>query len=200
MKKIFFLLLMVVLMPMTKGWAADLSESQKWIEQVDGGFVFPVSPDVSKVFTRGVGGDILIGYRFDRNFSLATDIGYYDCDQNTPAGAADGEWIYVPIMEVARYNFGEGWIRPYVLLGLGAAYNTYSQTPGSLATRVSKEEVDFFLAPGAGFLFVVAKDTALYFQTRLDMDFVGNGVLGSPAADHPTLFIPIKGGISFFVL
>jgi hypothetical protein len=103
-------------------------------------------------------------------------------------------------MEVARLNFGEGWVRPYVLLGVGGAFNTFSQTPGSLATRVSKQEVDFLLAPGAGVLFVVAKDTALYLQARMDVDFVGNGSLGSPAADHPTLFIPIKGGISFFVL
>jgi hypothetical protein len=179
----------------SSAFAQELSEKQKWIEQVDGGFVFPLSTAASAGYARGYGGDILIGYRFDRSFSLSADLGYYDCDQRF-LGATGGEWIYVPIMAVARYNFGPGWVRPYVLLGGGVAVNTYTLTPG-YSGQLSKRETDLLLAPGLGVLFVVAPDTALYAQARLDLNFsTPNG----PFTDNPTLFMPLKAGMSFFVL
>lgn len=173
----------------------ELNEKQRWIEQVDGGFVFPISTAVASGYTRGYGGDILVGYRFDRDFSLSADLGYYDCDQNF-VGATGGEWIYVPIMAVARFNFGPGWVRPYVLLGTGVAVNTYTLTPG-YSGQLSNRQTDFLLAPGAGVLFVVARDTALYGQMRLDLNFSSSG---GPWTDSPSIFMPLKAGMSFFVL
>jgi hypothetical protein len=176
-------------------FSQELNEKQRWIEQVDGGFVFPLSPAVAAGYSRGVGGDLLVGYRFDRDFSLSADLGYYDCDQKFE-GATGGEWIYVPVLLVARYNFGPGWVRPYVLLGAGAAVNTYTLTPG-YSGQLSNRQTDLLLSPGGGVLFVVAKDTALYAQARFDLNFTA---VGGPWTDNPSIFMPLKAGISFFVL
>jgi Outer membrane protein beta-barrel domain len=177
-------------------FAADqLNENQKWIEQADGGLAFPVSPAASKGYAMGYGGDILVGYRFTREFSLSADLGYYDCDQKG-LGAEAGEWIYVPILAVARYNFGSGWVRPYLLFGAGAAVNTYTLTPGYTG-KLSKRETDPLVSPGAGLLFIVARDAALYFQVRWDLNF---STPEGPFSDSPAVFMPVKGGISLFVL
>jgi hypothetical protein len=183
-------LLFLVALP---AFSQELDENQRWIEQADGGFVFPVSPAVANGYARGYGGDILVGYRFNRDFSLSADLGYYECDQ-TGASSSSGQWIYVPVMGVARYNFGPGWVRPYVLLGAGIAVNTYTLTPGYNG-KLSNRETDPLLAPGLGVMFIVEHDLALYAQTRLDINF-------STAAwtDNPSLFLPVKGGLSFFVL
>jgi hypothetical protein len=174
-------------------FSQELNEKQRWIEQADAGFVFPLSQAVAAGYAKGLGGDILVGYRFDRNFSLSADLGYYDCDQ-TALGASAGEWIYVPVMAVARYNFGPGWVRPFVLLGAGVAVNTYTLSPG-YSGKLSKRETDPLLAPGLGVMFVVEHDLALYVQARLDINF-------STASwtDQPSLFMPLKAGLSFFVL
>jgi hypothetical protein len=172
-----------------------MPENQRWIEAIDGGFIFPVSPASAQSYDRGVGGDILIGYRFDRTFSLSADIGYYDCDQKL-TGASAGEWIYVPMLVVARWTVGDGWIRPYVLAGAGVAVNDYNLTQGVWG-HVSNRETDLLLAPGAGALFIIAPGTALYIQTRLDLNFT---TPSGPWTDNPSVFLPIKGGLSLFVL
>ncbi|HEY5039074.1 MAG TPA: outer membrane beta-barrel protein [bacterium] len=176
----------------------SLAPGQKWIEQVDGGFVFPVSTSAAANFDRGVGGDILVGYRFNRDFSLSADLGYYDCDAKG-GGATAGEWIYTPVLAVARFNFGAGTVRPYLIFGAGAAFNTFSFTPVSSVLQ-SKSETDFLLAPGVGILFVVATNMALYVQGRMDMDFIATGMLGGPFIESPVIFVPVKVGASFFVL
>jgi hypothetical protein len=175
-----------------------LGPGQKWIEQIDGGFVFPVSPSVAAAYNRGVGGDILVGYRFNRDFSLAADVGYYACPENA-GGAIAGEWDYTPLLAVARFNFGAGTVRPYVLLGGGIAFNNYSYTPFDSGKQMIQES-NFLLTPGLGVLFVVAGNFALYVQGRLDMDFTPVAVPGGLFSESPVLFIPVKVGASFFVL
>lgn len=175
--------------------AEPMPENQRWIESIDGGFIFPLSSAASGQYDRGVGGDILIGYRFDPAFSLSADIGYYDCDQRL-TGASTGEWLYVPILAVARWTFGSDWVRPYVLAGAGIAINNYNLTQGVWG-HVANRETDLLLAPGAGVLFIVAPGTAFYLQTRLDLNFT---TPGGPWTDNPSIFLPIKGGLSFFVL
>ncbi len=190
--------LLVALLPVFPALAQDLAPDQKWIEQADAGFAIPASTNVASVFNVGIGGDILVGYRFDRNFSLSTDLGYFQCDQK----GGDGAWVYVPLMEVARYNFGSGKVRPYVILGMGAVFNSYTQSllNMSQALNLSHQETDFFLSPGAGVLFVVFSDAAVYLQARMDLNFTSGNPMNSPAMDNPSIFIPLKAGMSFFVL
>jgi opacity protein-like surface antigen len=195
MKKLFWVLALIVL---TGGrvWSQDLPPSQKWFEQVDGGAVIPASAEVSKDYGIGLGGDVLMGYRFNRDFSLAADVGYFSSGQNT-TGETAGGWTYAPAMILIRYNTGSGWIRPYLLLGAGFVLNSYSIAVGSSVP--SNSEINLMLSPGFGISFILEPGIALYLQTRLDMDFTPVSV-ELPLSDNPTLFIPVKIGITFVSL
>lgn len=196
MKKHFNFIGLFILLAVPAFVHGQLSENQKWIEQVDGGLVIPASTAVATNYAVGVGGDLLVGYRFNRDLSLSADLGYYDCDQKM-AGAEGGEWIYIPVLAVLRCNFGpRGWVRPFVSLGAGVAVNSFTLSPG-YAGKLSKRETDPLLAPGGGVIFIVSHDTALYLQARFDLNF---SAPQGPWTDNPTLFVPIKGGVSFFVL
>lgn len=196
MKKPPVLIILLFLLAFPAFVRGQLSENQKWIEQVDGGFVVPGSTAVATNYSAGVGGDLLVGYRFNHDLSLSADLGYYDCDQKV-TGANGGEWIYVPVLAVLRCNFGpRGWVRPFVSFGAGVAVNSYTLSPG-YAGKLSKRETDLLLAPGGGVIFIVSRDTALYVQARFDLNFSSPQ---GPWSDSPTLFVPIKGGVSFFVL
>ena len=179
--------------------AQDLKENQRWIEQIDGGVVFPASQANAAAYGAGIGGDILVGYRFSRDFSFSGDLGYYDCDQKN-SGALAGEWLYTPLMAVARLNFGSAPVRPFLLLGAGIAFNTFSETPAYSGIKTSERETDLLLSPGAGILVVIGGNAALYLQGRLDFNFTSERASGSPFTDSPSLFIPVKAGLSFFAL
>ncbi|SRR5579871_3132787 len=174
--------------------AQEPAPNQRWIEQADGGFVFPVSPGASQNYGRGLGGDILVGYRIDRRFSLGLDLGYYDFDQKT-LGAAGGEWVYTSLLGVARYTVGTGWVRPFLFGGIGLAFNNVSMGGGA-GTKANRSETGPLLSPGAGVLFILGDGLALFAQGRLDMDFVSP--MGGLAPENPTLFFPLKAGISIF--
>lgn len=193
-KKVFAVLALVLL-----SWgtcqAQEPTPGQRWIEQADGGFVFPVSPSAGRNYSMGVGGDILVGYRLTRSFSLGVGLGYYDCDERL-VGGMDGEWIYTSLMGVARYSFGTGAVRPYLFLGAGLAFNYVSLTPSSGPKITNPEEVDPLLSPGVGILFIVQEGLALFIQSRVDMDFTSS--LSGLGSDNPAFFIPIKMGISVF--
>ena len=180
-------------------FSQDLKENQRWIEQVDGGVVYPASKANAAAYGAGFGGDILVGYRFTRDLSLSGDLGYYDCDQKT-GGAEAGEWLYTPLMAVARLNIGSSPVRPFLLLGAGIAFNTFSVTPSYLGFKVSERETDFLLSPGAGLLFIIGGNAALYIQGRVDLNFTTDRAGTSPFTDSPSLFIPVKAGLSFFAL
>ena len=70
--------------------AQDLAPDKQWIEQVSAGVDFPASSRLSNDFAVGVGSEITVGYRFNRDFVLSTSAGFYDCDQKG-TGASGGE-------------------------------------------------------------------------------------------------------------
>jgi hypothetical protein len=177
---------------------------RRWIESVDGGVLIPASPLASKYYNPGIGGDITVGYRFDRNFSLSADLGYYFLKQNASSGES-GQWNYVPLMALIRYTFGSfssGPVHPYVLLGLGAAFNNYSPSVSAFGQTSNGllNQGNLLICPGLGVLCKIDGETALFLQTRLDMNFVTSRNSVSAYADSPTLFIPIKAGLIFFIL
>jgi len=193
MKKalLFFIPCTFLFLPAWVRAQAPPPENQRWIEQADGGFVFPLSPGVAQEYARGVGGDILVGYRFNRDFNLSADVGYFECDEKFYGGAS-GSWTYDPLLLLARFNFGPGWVRPFLLLGAGLAVDSYSLTT-SYEGQVSNRETDPMLSPGAGVLFIVETNVAIYLQTRVDLIF---SRVGGPWTDNPTVFLPIKAGLS----
>lgn len=197
-KKLPALFLLSLALSASTVLASSLEKDQQWIESADAGLVFPVSPVASANYATGIGGDVVVGYRFDRDFSLSTALGYYDMDR-VGGGAAEGEWIYVPLMEVARINFGDGWIRPYVLLGLGASFNSYSAAVLGQSGKATNEQTGFLASPGAGVLFRAFSDLVFYAQCRVDMNFIPSSSI-VPLSDSPSIFIPLKLGLSVFVL
>lgn len=175
-------------------WAQELTPNQRWIEQADGGFVFPTTSSAARNYGRGLGGDILVGYRLDPQFSLGLDLGYYDCDQRT-LGTSGGQWNYTSALVVARYAIGQGWIRPFLFFGAGFAFNDVSLTPKA-GDSVSDSETDPLLSPGAGVLFIVGDGVALFAQSRVDLDFTSS--LSGLNFQNPAIFIPVKAGVSIF--
>ena len=192
MKNIFWILVPLFLAD-GQAWCQELLPSQKGFEQVDGGAVIPASAEVSRDYGIGLGGDVLMGYRFNRDFNLAADLGYFYAGQKT-TGETAGGWTYAPMMMLLRYNIGSGWIRPYLLLGAGFALNSYSIAVGSSVP--ADNDVNLLLSPGFGILFTLEQALAVYLQTRLDMDFTPVSV-ALPLSENPTLFIPIKIGLTF---
>jgi hypothetical protein len=192
MKYLFWVLLPLVLTG-SQAWGQALSPIPKWFEQVDGGAVIPASAEVARDYGLGLGGDVLMGYRFNRDFSIAADLGYFYCGQNT-TGVTAGGWTYAPAMILIRYNIGSGWIRPYLLAGGGFALNSYSIAVGSSAP--SNSEINLLFSSGFGISFILEPGLAVYLQTRLDTDFTPVSV-GLPLSDSPTQFIPVKMGITF---
>jgi hypothetical protein len=182
-------------------WAqADLKPEQQWIEQIDGSFSLP-SISTIEVSNPGYGGDINIGYRFDRTWALFFGTGYYQYGILTLGNATGAQLNYIPLTLFLRMTLCEGPFHPFIFVGGGAVINTYSQTfPAESAIQKSDQaEIDPYLAPGIGLLYRVESDLAVFMQTRIDLDFTSPNGLGIPM-EHPSIFIPIQAGISFFAI
>ncbi len=171
--------------------------SQKWVEQIDGSFSIP-SAATEGLSDPGLGGDINIGYRFNKDFSFFVGTGYYQYGIAPSPGGQNAQLSYIPLIAILRFTFGEGLFHPYLVEGFGGALNTYTQTnpPGSLTAHSSQSQINFFLAPGLGILYVFASDMAVFLQTRVDLDFTSHNGLGGSLGD-PSVFIPLQIGISF---
>jgi hypothetical protein len=172
-----------------------LSSNQKWVEQIDGSFSLPSFAPIQK-FNPGLGGDINIGYRLDKTWALLLGMGIYQYDV---LPLSSGQWAYIPLTGILRATLGEGPIRPFVFLGLGAALNTYTpkNETGSPPAKPGQSEIDFYAAPGLGLLFAFSSDMAVFLQSRIDLDYVSPNGLGIPI-NGPLVFIPLQAGISFF--
>ena len=182
-------------------WAQQpLADDQRWVEQVDvsialPSFRTPVAPDP------GPGGDINLGYRFDRTWAIFFGTGYYQYNIPPSSPATSALLAYIPLVLILRTTLGDGPIRPYLFGGAGFALNTYSQIngPGDPIREVDRAETDLYLAPGVGVLYRFSSDMAVFLQTRIDIDFTSQNNLGIPLG-NPSVFIPIQAGISFFTL
>jgi hypothetical protein len=206
MKKILLLALFTALSASSL-WADEiistdqpdqLGPNQQWIERVEGTLGFPASSDTSSALSTGFGGGLAFGYRIVPHFSISIASGYYQYNLKNVSSVNNGSFLsYVPLETVFSYNFGEGSFRPYVSFGIGAAFNTYSQSNAALQTDTF--ETAFFMSPAVGLLEVISPKAALFVEGRMDMDFRSNGILGM-AGGTPSIFIPIQAGLTFFVI
>jgi len=180
--------------------SGNLEPQERWVEQIDGGFALPADPSPAHPDS-GIGGDINIGYRFNRTLALFIGSGYYQFAIPSPAAGSEALLAYIPLAAILRVTFGDGPIRPYFFGGAGIALNTFTQNyaPGSAVLKISHAETDFYLAPGLGFLYRFSGNMAVFLQTRVDLDYTSAAGLGLPL-DGPSVFIPIQAGLSFFAL
>jgi hypothetical protein len=182
-------------------WSQNQSNSSsRWIEQIDGSFSIPFS-NAEGLADPGLGGDINIGYRFDSVFSFLVGTGYYQYGIAPSLGGQNAQLSYIPLTGILRFTFGEGFFRPYLVEGFGCALNTYTQNnpPGSLTARSSQSQINFYLAPGLGVLYVFSSDMAAFVQMRVDLDFTSHNGLDGELGD-PSVFIPLQIGISFLAV
>src|ERR1035438_2765458 len=178
-------------------WAqTGLNPEQRWVEQIDGSFSLPFFHAMPEP-NLGYGGDINIGYRFDKTLGLFIGTGYYQYDIPSSQAGVVGLLAYIPLVGILRLTFGDGAFHPYIFGGAGIALNTFTPNnpPGNAAPKVSRTETDFYLAPGLGILYRFSSDMALFLQSRVDVDFTSTHGLGIPL-ENPSIFIPIQGGIS----
>jgi hypothetical protein len=197
MKKGLWLALLLTLPGMAHADEAPIPADQRWTETADGGLALPLSANAAQAFALGFGGDLSVGYRLDRTFTLAVASGYYQYDLSKPDVGTNGNFSYVPLLGVVRINLTHEAVRPYLFLAAGIALNSYSVTPGGQASKYSSNQTDFLAAPGLGVLFKVSDSAALFLQGRVDVDFTPVSGLGT--TDSPTIFIPVQAGIGFFV-
>lgn len=178
----------------------DLKPGQRWVEQIDGSFSIPYFEAAQKP-NPGFGGDITLGYRFNRTLALFIGSGYYQYDIAPAPPATSAQLAYIPLVGVLRLTFGDGPFHPYLFGGAGIAINTYTQVnaPGNTTSKITAAEVDFYLAPGLGILYVFSDDMGVFLQSRVDIDFTSPNGLGIPLA-NPSVFIPLQAGISFFAI
>jgi hypothetical protein len=195
MKKTLVLALFAVLSASSL-WADQLGPDQHWIEKGDASLGLPASSDVSTGAGFGFGG--AVGYRINEHFSISAASGYYQYDiNNVPGSTLGGTFSYVPLEAVFNYNIGDGDFRPYASFGIGVALNTYAlKTPPG---NVNSYETSFLMSPAIGLIKVVSPQAAIFIEGRMDMDYRSNGVLGMGNA-APSIFIPIQGGLVFFVI
>jgi hypothetical protein len=175
---------------------SSIESRQKWVVQVDGGYSTPVFRDMHKL-DPGYGGDISVGYRFDRTFGLFIGTGYYRF--NIPFARISTQLSCVPVDGILRVTLGKGHLHPFVFLGIGGVINTFTKTDSSViaGSKTSQTEINFYMAPGLGIMYVFSKNKALFIQTRMDLDFTTYNGFGIPM-NSPTIFIPVQIGISFF--
>ena len=94
-------------------WAQQpLEEDQRWVEQVD---VSIAVPSFKTSVDPGPGGDINLGYRFNRTLALFFGTGYYQYNIPPSPPATSALLAYIPLVLILRTTFGEGPIRPYIL-------------------------------------------------------------------------------------
>lgn len=196
-----FLVIFGWILAVSPGWAQKvLKPDQRWVEQIDGSFSIPYFEALQKP-NPGFGGDINIGYRFDRSLALFIGSGYYQYNIAPAPPATSAQLAYIPLVGVLRLTFGGGPFRPYVFAGAGIAINTYSQVnaPGNTTSKITAAETDLYLAPGLGIFYRFSEDMGVFLQSRVDIDFTSPNGLGVPLA-NPSVFIPLQAGISFFAI
>jgi hypothetical protein len=195
-------------------------------------FAVPVSSKTATEYNIGGGLEIYISFKASENFLIGLDMGLQDYSINNdfflktfqqsfgigvPVGIAlGGDFTYFPLMAMAKVSFGEDdKLKPYMLFGVGPAFNTASASASYLDQRATAtaSETSLVLAPGFGVAFRPADDLEAFIQARIDIDFTSQNnsdavilnqsgaspltTYGNLSDDGPTFFIPIQAGIRF---
>ncbi len=192
MKKLVLLILALSWLSGGVGFAqTTLGPDQHWVEQIGGALAIPSSGDASKTYQVGFGGDLGISYRITSNLSEGIVVGYYQF--NLKAAPSGSDFSYVPLMEVTKIILGGEDLRPYVFFGFGAAFNTLK------LSALSTTQTDLLMAPGAGVNWRAFPNAALFFQGRLDVNFISKNI-SSNGSTNPAVFMPLEAGLIFYML
>jgi hypothetical protein len=134
----------------------------------------------------GIGGEALIGYALDPNLTLGVLSGYQNWDiKNAPSGLSSAT---IPIEGVVKYTIGTDKIRPFGILGVGVAIDTWSYN------SVSTSNTDFLVDPGIGVAINLSEKLDLVILAKVTLDFA-NATADQAATTN--VEIPIQLGLNF---
>jgi hypothetical protein len=180
---------------------------ERFVFQIDGGTVSGVSSAAATQLGLGLGFDGKIAYAFDDFFSIGLESGFYDLSLTKAslagfgfASNATADMSHIPILVVFQIGLGDqgGPVQPYLTLGAGMALDFNNVQNAVFPAGTTTSWTNFEFDPGLGFTFVLGKNTNLFVQTKLAMDFDNNtaGTTGQ-TSDTPILFVPIQVGLNF---
>jgi hypothetical protein len=174
------------------GSSADMTteppESGTWFMQLNGDLDSPTGNLANEV-NQGWGGEISIGYHLTRSVEIAVETGFDTYSEKDTA--FNGSWNMTPLVLKGIYVIGHEFVRPYVFLAAGMAFNSRIADFG--AYTGSNNEADFLGEAGFGLSFSFGDRSSIFLQTKMEVDTTSSAY----AEDQPTVLIPLNAGIKF---
>jgi opacity protein-like surface antigen len=199
MKK-FLGLAMGFMMAASAAWADD--NAGKFLIQVEGGIAIPVSSQAASVLSAGFSGEGQVGYAFSRDFSLSLESGFDSLpfQSSKLATGVTASITHVPLEAVGQYNIkAGGGVWPYILVGVGVAFDSYSVSGITLPAGTTTSWTNFELDPGIGVAVDLTKDINIFVQGKLAMDFETTTGTKAEFTDSPLITIPVQIGVNFLL-
>ena len=166
----------------------DPPEKGTWFLQVNGDLDSPTG-NLANAVNQGWGGEASIGYHLPENFEISLETGYDTYSEKD--NAFNGSWNVTPLVVKGTYVVGHEFVRPYVFLAAGMAFNSKLANFGAFTG--SNNEADFLGEAGLGLSFAMSNTSSVFLQTKMEVD----GTSSNYAADQPTVFIPLNAGLKF---
>jgi hypothetical protein len=163
-------------------------ENGTWFIQVNGDLDSPTG-NLANAVNQGWGGEGSIGYRLSQNFQISIETGYDTYSEKDTA--FNGSWNLVPLVFKGAYVMSHGFVRPYVFLAAGMAFNSRLANFGSFTG--SNNEEDFLGEVGFGLSFDLGDRSSVFLQSKMEIDNTSSNY----ASDQPTILLPLNAGIKF---
>ncbi len=166
----------------------DHPEKGTWFMQMNGDLDSPTG-NLANAVNQGWGGEGSIGYRLSSHFQLSLETGYDTYSEKDTA--FNGSWNLVPLVVKGAYVMGSGFVRPYIFLAAGMAFNSRLANFGSFTG--SNNEADFLGEAGFGLSFYMGDRSSVFLQSKMEFDNTSSNY----ASDQPTILLPLNAGIKF---
>ena len=177
------------------GGTADMGSNRIVSFGIGGGVSVPVS-DASDAFNTGFNGQGFVRFnlhqlpiqpRVDFTFSK---FDVKDVTLATPGASGTGQ-IFAGIANVQYSLMHAGFLRPYVVAGLGA-YNTKTDING-IPNVTGSSSTDFGINAGLGAVFKLGSSVSGYIEGRIDNVYSSKGMID---ADQVQV-VPVTFGLVF---
>jgi hypothetical protein len=166
----------------------DPLETGTWFMQLNGDLDSPTGNQANAV-NQGWGGEASVGYHLTQDFQISLETGYDTYSEKDTA--FNGSWNLVPLVVKGAYVMSHGFVRPYVFLAAGMAFNSRLANFGSFTG--SNSEADFLGEAGFGLSFSMGDRSSVFLQTKMEIDNTSSNY----ASDQPTILLPLNAGIKF---
>ncbi|HVM33496.1 MAG TPA: outer membrane beta-barrel protein [bacterium] len=156
---------------------------------------FNLSKDLGRYW--GVGAMLGLGWRLDDRLSadfVMDGSDFYSIHSASTAGKTRFSDLHLTVM--AKYRFGTGDFRPYVLGGAGIGFNAeLRESAGVVSDEV--QETGWVLETGVGIEQRVNGDFFLYLQSGVIDDLLSPSFTREGNLGNPVVYVPLTAGIFF---